>query len=151
MRSEASKVDGLLDTNVIIHALANDSHSAECRRFVDRVENGTTTVWLEPAVLHEISYALPRYLKQLSRHDIAQTLVSILNWKGVRREVESMRRAVNLWADNPGLAFVDAYLAALSLDRELPIFTKNAGELNALGARVLSPLPGTEATQLETL
>ena len=55
-----------------------------------------------------------------------------------------MRRAVELWTDHPRLAFVDAYLSALSIERGLPIFTRNASEFNALGVRVPDALPGTE-------
>lgn len=56
-------VDGLLDTNVVVHAHTTDARSEECRRFLRALESGTVRARLEPLILHELSYALPHYVK----------------------------------------------------------------------------------------
>lgn len=98
---------GLLDTNVFIHAQTNDISSQECREFLRAVERGTVRVEIPPVVLHELTYALPRYLRQLSRADVATYLLSVLHWPGIRGDNELMIDAVKRWARTPGLAFVD--------------------------------------------
>lgn len=132
---------GLLDTNVFIHAQANDVWSQECRKFLQAVEHGSVRVELLPVVLHELTYALPRYLRQLSRADVATYLLSVLHWPGIRGDNELMVDAVKRWARTPGLAFVDAYLAALAAHRRCPIFTKNVRELSGQGVDVPAVLP----------
>jgi predicted nucleic acid-binding protein len=126
-----SEAEGLLDTNVFIHAYANDAHTAECRAFLLAVERGDVLVRLEPLVLHELSYALPRYLKQMSRTDVARYLLMVLSWKGVRGETDTMVAAVERWLASPNLAFVDAYLCAVAKRDGRPIYSKNVDELRA--------------------
>jgi predicted nucleic acid-binding protein len=138
----AREVDGLLDTNVFLHAQAQDRHSAECRRFLAALEGGRVRARLEPPVLHELSYALPHYIKQLSRQDVAQYLLTVLSWDGVTGEKDVMADAVERWAGARDLAFVDAYLAALSARRRCVVYTKIVRELEAQGAEVPAPLPG---------
>ena len=55
---------GLLDTNLFIHAHAQDSPSEECRQFLRRLEARGIRAQIEPIILHELSYALPHYIKQ---------------------------------------------------------------------------------------
>jgi predicted nucleic acid-binding protein len=131
---------GLLDTNVFIHAYANDVASEECRQFLTAVESGTRQVQLDPLVLHELSYALPRYVKQLTRSGIAQYLLMVLGWDGVKGETQIMSDAVERWRDTPGLAFVDAYLAALAASQGCAVYSKNVRELEGQGVRVPNPL-----------
>ena len=63
--------EGLVDTNVFIHAHASDRFSAECRAFLRALEQGQVRARLEPIILHELSYALPRYVKQMTRQEVA--------------------------------------------------------------------------------
>jgi predicted nucleic acid-binding protein len=51
--------DGIIDTNIFIHAHAKDRFPEECRRFLLAVEQGRVRVHLEPLILQELSYALP--------------------------------------------------------------------------------------------
>lgn len=46
---------GLLDTNVFIHAYAQDTASEECRSFLIALEAGRVAAQLDPMVLHELS------------------------------------------------------------------------------------------------
>jgi len=136
---------GLLDTNVFLHAYTTDAHSAECLSFLAALERGDVEARLEPLVLHELSYVLPRYLKQMSRLDLAAYLLMVLRWKGVRADTEILVDAVERWRRTPGLAFVDAYLAAIANRDGCPIYTKNVAELAGQGVSVPSTLPATAA------
>lgn len=63
---------GLIDTNLFVHAHANDDATAECQAFLAALEQGRVRARLEPLVLHELSYALPRSIRQLTREDVAR-------------------------------------------------------------------------------
>jgi predicted nucleic acid-binding protein len=134
--------DGLLDTNVFIHAHTTDQWSEECRRFLARLAEGRLRARLEPLILHELSYALPRYVKQITRDELAAYLLMVLGWDGVQGEKDTMADAVERWWRTPGLAFADAYLAALATRQECPVYTKNVRELAGQGVAVPQPLPG---------
>lgn len=134
--------EGLLDTNVFIHAHTADLHAAECRAFLAALEAGTVRAYLEPVILHELSYALRHYLKEISKEDIAQYLLSVLTWRGVQGEKDLMAQAVERWMRTDGLAFVDAYLAEVATQRGCVVYTKNVRELAAQGVDVPARLPG---------
>src|SRR6266568_3923291 len=142
MQWENNRPVGLLDTNIIIHAHTTDALSAECRRFLAALERGELEARLEPIILHELSYMLPRILKQLTRADVAALLLMVLGWRGVRGEIALMLDAVRRWSSSQDLAFADAYLAALASRDACPVFTKNVRELTAQGVDVPRRLPG---------
>jgi predicted nucleic acid-binding protein len=133
--------DGLLDTNVFIHAYANDRHTAECRRFLLALERGDVKAYMDPLVLHELSYALPRFVKQMTRAQVGEYLLMVLGWDSVGGEKEIMVDAVHRWQQSPSLAFVDAYLAAIAARRKCAVYTKNLAELRGQGVHVPEPLP----------
>ncbi len=132
---------GLLDTNVFIHAHATDAHSAECQQFLAALESGAVRARIEPLILHELSYALRHYLKQITREETAQYLLSVLTWKGVEGEKDLLAQTVQRWASTPGLSLPDAYLAEIASRDGCEVYTKNVGELRAQGALVPDPLP----------
>jgi len=136
---------GMLDTNVFIHAHASDRWTAECRAFLTAVESGSVTAVLEPMVLHELSCALPHYVKQMTRDQVGEYLLMELRWEGVQGDKDTLVETVMRWRATPGLAFVDAYRATLAHRRGCPVFSKNVKELNAQGAVVPVPLPGAAA------
>ena len=133
--------DGLLDTNVFIHAHTTDSISEECRRFLAALERGRVQAHLEPLILHELSYALPHYVKQMTRQQVAEYLLMVLSWDGVQGDKAVMVDAVQRWQGTPGLSFVDAYLASLAAERSCPVYSKNVRELKAQGVTVPDSLP----------
>jgi predicted nucleic acid-binding protein len=132
---------GLLDTNLFIHAHTTDPHADECRQFLRRIEAGLIRARIEPSVLHELSYALPRYIKQMTRQQVALYLLVVLNWKGLEGGIALLRDTVQRWGRTPGLSFTDAYLAALATRRGCQIFTKNLAELRGQGVDAPDPLP----------
>jgi predicted nucleic acid-binding protein len=132
---------GVLDTNVFIHAHSNDTSSEECRRFILALETGAVQAVLEPIILHELSYALPRYVQQMTRDDVAAYMLALVGLDGVMGEKGILVDTIERWRDTPGLAFADAYLAAVATDRGCPMYSKNVRELQGQGVRVPSPLP----------
>jgi predicted nucleic acid-binding protein len=131
----------LIDTNVFVHAQTTDDWSEECRRFLRAVERGAVAAWLDPMVLHELSYALPRYAKQMTREDVARYLLSVLGWQGIEGDKDLMIDIVHRWQHAPGLSFVDAYLGARAAREARPVFTINIRDLEGQGAEVPQPLP----------
>lgn len=140
---------GLVDTNVFLHAQTRDPHAEECRDFLQGLRDGQGVAQLEPLVLHELSYALPHYRKGMSRAEVGEFLLAILGWPGILGNKNVMIDAVTRWQDTPGLAFVDAYLAALARERPCSIFTKNVRELRAQGVEVPDPLPGAPPKSID--
>ncbi|MGH2458206.1 MAG: PIN domain-containing protein [Chloroflexota bacterium] len=134
--------DGLLDTNVLIHAQTRDEHAEECLGFLEALQVGRRRARIEPLVLHELSYALPHYRKGMTRSEVAECLLAILGWDGVTGDKSVMVSTVQRWRDTAGLAFVDAYLATLAIRDGCAVYTKNAGELTRQGVEAPSPLPG---------
>jgi len=133
--------EGFVDTNVFVHAQTHDQHSEECRHFLAAVERGDIQAVLEPIVLHELSYSLPRYVKQMTREDIATYLEVVIGWPGIIGDKDTMIDAVQRWRDTPGLAFTDAFLAAHAAAEERPVYTKNVRELRGQIVGVPEPLP----------
>jgi len=122
---------GVIDTNVFIHANANDPLTAECLAVLDGLARGTHRARLEPLVLHKLTHTLPRVFKQLARRGITAYLLAVLAWPGIEGEPDVMRDAVQRWGRTPGLGVVDAYLAALAARPRWPVFAKNVRELTA--------------------
>ena len=141
LMSAVDEEPGLLDTNIFLHAHASDVHADECRQLLALLEAGRVRARLEPMVLHELSYVLPRYVKQMTKQDVAQYLITVLSWVGVVGETDLLIDTVERWAGTPGLSFTDAYLAALATRRRCPVFTKNLREFLGQGVNAPSPLP----------
>ena len=102
--------EGLLDTNIFIHAHARDGLTLECRAFLGALEAGRVEARLEALVLHELSYAWSHYFKDATRQEIAGYLLTVLSWPGVTGDRGLLFDTVIRWRDF-GVSFVDAYLA----------------------------------------
>lgn len=133
---------GLIDTNVFIHAQTHDAHAEECLQFLEALESGRLQAQIEPVVVHELSYALPHYRKGMSRTEVGEFLLAVLAWEGIVGDKGLLINAVRRWQQTPGIAFVDAYLAAVATENQASIYTKNVRELRSQGADVPDPLPG---------
>ena len=92
-------------------------------------------------MLHELSYALPRFVRQMTRDDIAAYMVMVLGWPGVHGNKDVLLAAVGRWWGTPGLSFVDAFLVTLAAERGCPVYTKNIREFAGQGVVVPDPLP----------
>jgi predicted nucleic acid-binding protein len=133
--------DGLVDTNVFIHAQTHDPFAEECLRFLEAIASGSMHAELDPMVLHELSYALPHYRKGMSRDEVAEYLLAILAWPGLIGPKGLLAHAVERWRGIAGLAFVDAYLAARAAGEQRAVYTKNISDLRGEGIEVPDPLP----------
>lgn len=131
--------DGLIDTNLFIHAQTTDRFSDECRAFLGALASGQIRARLEPLILHELSYVLPRYVKQMTRRDVAAYLAMVIGWEGVQCDRHVLGDAVQRWRDTAGLSFADAYLTALATQLGCAVYTKNVREV--AGQRVATPDP----------
>lgn len=130
---------GWLDTNVFVHAQTRDASSAACRALLRALDHGEAAGWLDPVVLHELSYVLPRVLRW-DRETVAQYLSAVLLAPGVRVEGgnDVLLDAVVRWA-RTGAAFADAVLAARAAATDQSVCTVNVTDMARLGARAHAP------------
>lgn len=132
---------GAVDTNVFIHAQTHDALSGECLNFLEGIAERRLQARLDPIVLHELSYALPRYRRGMSRREVAEYLLVILAWEGFVGDKSVLIESVQRWRDTDGLGFADAYLATAALREGTPVYTKNVADLRVHGVEVPDPLP----------
>jgi predicted nucleic acid-binding protein len=132
--------DPLLDTNVFIHALTHDAHSTVCQSLLKALSTGTVRAILDPVVVYELTYVLPRYLKQMTRRDVAQYLSSVISWDGVVADKESLAEALRLWSTRR-VGFVDAYLSARAIGENRTVYSRNVADLRDCGAVVSENWP----------
>jgi predicted nucleic acid-binding protein len=132
--------DGLLDTNVVVHVFDRMPPGPECAAFLGAIESGRVRAVLEPLVIHELTYVLPRFQKQFDRTDVARFLIDLVKMPGIVADKELLVETLQLWSVTPGLGFVDACLVARGRREDRSIFTKNLRELRRLGANVPDPL-----------
>jgi len=133
---------GILDTNVFIHAYMHDAHTQECQRFLRMVESGELRVRLEPIVVHELSYALLRRVRGITREQVIEYLLTVLHWGGIAGDLDVLEQAILFWRKSPALGFVDSFLATKAKQLDCPVYTKNSGDFQRLGVETPDPLPG---------
>lgn len=131
--------DGLLDTNVLIHSLMNDAHTAECGAFLESLESGERTVRVEAYIVHEMTYALSRQV-HLSKPAIASILLGIIQWPGIECDKQLLAGAIVRWRDRQGVSFIDALLASQATISQTRVFTINVKDFQDLEIEVSSPL-----------
>jgi predicted nucleic acid-binding protein len=131
---------GLIDTNVLIHALTRDRHSQDCREFLLRVRQGEQSFTLTTVVVYELTYALGRYKKEMSQAEIGDYLISVMALPNVRVDDDALFGAVRAWSMNPNLGFADAYLGVRAERDRVPVFTKNARHFKTFDVEVPNPL-----------
>lgn len=107
----SGKSDGLLDTNVLIHSLMSDSHTAECKAFLEMLESGERAARLETYIVHEMTYALSRQV-HLAKLEIVTLLLRMVQWPGIDCDRQVLEGALVRWRDRPDLSFIDALLAS---------------------------------------
>jgi predicted nucleic acid-binding protein len=132
--------DALIDTNVFIHAEANDEQTAECRALLDALKAGTQSAVLDPIVVHELTYAWPRYIRGASKQDIADYVLEILAMYGIVGDKELLQRVVRRWRATTA-GFVDRLLTERALSDNVPVYTKNVRDFQGEGVEVPDPLP----------
>lgn len=131
---------GLIDTNVLIHALTTDRQSQECREFLLKVRTGEQSFTLTSVIVYELTYALGRYKKEMSRAEIGDYLISVMALPNVRVDDDALFGAVRVWSLNPEIGFADAYLGVRAERDHVPVFTKNVRHFRQFDVEVPDPL-----------
>lgn len=139
MPGSTSASAGYLDTNVVMHSLTRDGESAECRRFLLKLADGSSSAIVDMLVVHELVYNLHRVLGTRSREIIGDHLLTLISLQGVFCEKAVITDAIRRWQSTPGLSFVDSCLIARALTDSVPIYTKDRG-IRAQNLIVPNPL-----------
>jgi predicted nucleic acid-binding protein len=117
---------GWLDTNLFVHALfPRDPHHARCRVILEALERGTGEGWLDPLVVHELSYVLGRLPAFPDRAAIHTYLRTVLLMDAVQADDKpGLLEALARWATGR-VSLVDAWLAVVANRRGLPVCSVN--------------------------
>jgi len=110
---------------VVVHALGNDADTSAAQAFLSRIEAGELQVIVDPIVVNELIYVLSRFTREFSRDRIADVALSMLDISGTSTLDATVRRAIVVWRDAPGLSFVDAYLGTRAVMEDLPVYSIN--------------------------
>ncbi len=118
---------GWLDTNVFIHALfRNDQNRARCLEILGLLRDGSAEGWIDPVVVHELTYVLTRLGQFRNRSALFEYVNSVLTLDAVRADdKETLLEALDLWAATDSLSFADARLTVLANKRGLPVCSAN--------------------------
>lgn len=122
-----------VDANVCLRYLtrSDDPVAREMERLAARliheVERGIVTITASEVVLHEIAYALvSKRHYGLDHHTVADFLRTIISLPGMRLargEKSLYLRAIDIFADRPGLEMADSIVAARSERLGIPLAT----------------------------
>jgi predicted nucleic acid-binding protein len=118
---------GYLDTNLFVHALfPQDTQYARCRAIVADLEQGVATGWLDPLVIHELTYVLLNLRRFSDRAAVERYLRGIVRSPGVQSaERDTILAALSRWASRGG-GFVDAWRATRALEQGHSVCSVNA-------------------------
>jgi predicted nucleic acid-binding protein len=133
--------EGLIDTNVFLRAITRDTHADEYRAFLALIEQGQIQVQIDPLVIHELSYTLPRLRQHRTRDEVAAFLLTLLTWPGIIGDKVLLVDAIQRWQAVDGLGFVDAFLTARAIRERWAIYTKNIRHFTNQGIEIPDPLP----------
>jgi predicted nucleic acid-binding protein len=106
--------DCFLDTNLVVRLVTGDppEMAQPVKRLFERAALKEGTLRLTSLVVGESLYVLTSFYK-LPRDRVAQALIRVIDLPGVRTaEADPLKRSLDLFAENPKLHFVDAYLIA---------------------------------------
>ena len=110
----------LLDTNVLIRFLTNDSHPKykTLYAFFESLEKGERQTELKLIVLFQTAFVLKSFY-EVPRELIASSLQTLLKFKGLKiKEKRIVNRMLDLWPSE-NIEIVDCYLiACLEKDKQ---------------------------------
>lgn len=136
----STEFNGLIDTNVFIHALKRDQSSQECQEFLNRLQTGELRVRLELYVVHELTSVIGRVLKQMTTAETADYIRELIDWPGIDCDRELLLGTLARWQQRPGIAFVDAALATQAQLSDAIVFTINSKDYADVGVDAPRPL-----------
>lgn len=109
----------------MIHSLSNDANTPSAQAFLSLIESGEVHVVVDPLVIHELTYAFSRFPREFPKDRVAGITLSLLDVSGGSTMDSTLRGAIEVWRDTPGLSFVDAYLGTRAASENLPVYTVN--------------------------
>jgi len=116
-----------LDSNLFVHTLfRNDANYARCRAIQQSLQDGDAEGWIDPVVVHELTYVLSRQRQFRTRVAVQEYVRDILLVESIHAEdKDGLLQAITRWA-RQNVGFVDAWLAVLAQRRGLPVCSVNA-------------------------
>jgi predicted nucleic acid-binding protein len=136
---------GWLDTNLFVAVLfPRDRNYPRCAALFAELERGEAEGWIDPTVVHELTYVLMRTGRFPGREAIHDYVRSVLLLTGVRaHEKEALLDAIARWQIH-GVGFVDAWLAVRARRDHLPVCSVNTRDFTDMVNSFDSPQPDTE-------
>jgi predicted nucleic acid-binding protein len=128
-----------LDTNVVVRYFVEDPEAEAYRdvfRFFEKLERGERRAMLPPLVLFQTYFVLTSYY-EVPRTTAAGRLRDLLSFRGLGvPEKPVLRRTLDILVQR-STGLVDAYLAALCMQRGLKGIYSLDGSLRKLGVDIL--------------
>lgn len=104
----------------------SDPYRAQGLAILEALEDGVSEGWIEPLVVHELTYVLSRLPAFRDRAAVHRYLQTILLKEGVQAADKSaLLAALTRWRTE-GSGFVDSWLAVLAWRRGLPVCSVHA-------------------------
>jgi predicted nucleic acid-binding protein len=124
---------GWLDTNVFVHSLyPGDPHCDRCRQILRKIRDGIAEAWIDPLVIHELTYVFLRRRLVASREDIYDYLFNQLTWDGLHAvDKPGLLETLARWS-RQNVSFVDAWLAVQAQRRGLPVCSVNERDFSGV-------------------
>lgn len=131
----------LIDTNVIIRYLVEDPDTIHPKfkgvySFFEKVEKGELQVQLPELVLFEAFFVLTRFYK-VPVIKAAQTLELIVALKGISMQDKTLMRSCLTLLQNKKIDLVDAYILALSRQKNIKTVYSFDADLKKNGLELL--------------
>lgn len=125
---------GWLDANIFVHVLfRQDSQRARCRDIVAALRDGRGTGWLDPVVLHELTYVVGRLRQFPDRAAVFEYLNSILALDAVKADdKDALCETLSVWPATDGLGFADARLTVLARRRGMSVCSANGRDFRGI-------------------
>ncbi|MDR4501158.1 MAG: type II toxin-antitoxin system VapC family toxin [Nitrospirales bacterium] len=130
----------LVDTNVLLRYLVGDEprQTERATSLMERVEDGSEELDIPPVVVAEMIWTLEKFY-EVPRRDIAQKLMTIFSFKGVRGpETSIISTALRSYASTK-IDFVDCYLASRANEQNMVLYSFDKKDFSRLKTRWQSP------------
>jgi len=124
---------GWLDTNLFVHLLfPGDPHFGRCSAIVRALEDGRADGWIDPVVIHEMTYVLQRTQLFPTREAVHEYIRNVLLIESVHAyDKDGLLETLASWAES-GTSFTDVWLAVLARRRELPVCSVNVKDFGVV-------------------
>ena len=124
---------GWLDANLFIHPFFRDPHADPCRAIIKALREGRAEGHLDPVTIHELTYALNRYVFRQDRQAVANYLSTIVALETVHvTDKEVTLKALEYWAQGRCDKYGDARLRTVAEITQLPVCTVNRKDFSGV-------------------